>query len=1058
MSVRTTSRGGGRRRSIGRSLIGVVMLAGSLVAPTAPAGAAMASFSVVSSMQQVRPNQTLAATPASVSLSAARNETESFQIVVRGPATGVSLSGDLFGWGTTGRYRLAYNDVTEPSDGEGATGRWGDALIPEVDQPYSQNRNAFPFDVPAGENRVIWIDAFVPASADAGTFSDSLTLTANGASAPVAVSLEVLDVTLPATSSLRSAFYVSYQSGTDDSICRAHTGSNNCGGDATLRRSLYSMYSRMALDNRVTLANGSGLRADQSPADYPGADWENLIEGPAIRGAGSVPGGARWRLPNAQATTVSQFAYRDFHCRTACADAWEAEATEAGQDFSSKFVWYGCDEPNDSPSLWSACAPYAAEANTAWNRPSMVTATIGQLMGRAGAAGMPETGILVPPINRIHDKAGQALGGDQRSTYDAFLSTPGREMWLYASCLSHGCGGDTFGSPGPYWDGWPGYGLDAPAVQSRAMSWMAWRYDATGELYWSVNRRLDTAFAPGGLFESGANGDGTLFAPGTVANIGGSNPIPLETVRLKRIREGREDYELMKWLSDHGRGADVDAVVGDAFPTAYSATSAKDGSGAGSLLSARHSLLTLVRDELATMTTADIAFSSDRDGNLELYSMEDDGGSQTRLTNDPAPDRFPAWSPDGRRLAWTRGSDLWVMDDDGAAPRNLSAGIGDSLSKPAWTADGSRLVFVRRTGGHDEIWRIGADGDGLAPVATFAATGQNAYDPTVSASDVVFYAQAGDVVRVNLDGTGRAPVLTGPTVDEVPDLGNRGVRMAFSRSADGAAPYDVVTSRLDGTDRRNLTAAAAGGAALNDLHASFSPDDTRLAFVSFVGGDSEIWRIGADGSGASPLTANAAVDADPDWRTPSAPTPSYPCRANPPSPAHGFGDVPAGAFYSSAVSWLVASSVTAGVGPGSYGPTRKVTRGQMAAFLWRLECTPAPDQRHSFGDVAADAYFDEAVSWLVGAGVTGGTGPGTFSPGRQVTRGQMAAFLWRLAGSPPPTQAHSFDDVAQSDYYNEAVSWMVEAQITAGVAPHSFAPNAKVDRGQMAAFLDRYAN
>ncbi|MEZ5381864.1 MAG: S-layer homology domain-containing protein [Microthrixaceae bacterium] len=1059
---RSTRRGRSRaeRRVIsglGRLLAGVVVGASLLAQPVPLAGAAMPTFSIVSSMQQVRPTQTLAATPAVSSLTAARNETESFQLVVQGPATNVSLSGDLFGWGTTGMYRMTYNEVTEPSDAEGATGRWGDALIPEVDQIYHQNRSAFPFDVPAGENRVIWVDVFVPPNVGAGQFTGALTLAANGSTAAVAVNLEVLGFTMPATSSLRNAFYL-YHGASEDPICRAHTGTDNCGGSATLRRTLYSLYSRMALDNRVSLANGSGLRADQSPSNYSSSDWENLIEGPTIRGSATVPAGAGWRLAGAQSTVVSQYAYRDFHCRTACADQWEAEATEAGQDFASKFAWYGCDEPNDSAALWAACAPYASEATTAWNRPSLVTATIGQLNARAAAAGMPDTGILVPPLNRIHDKPGQALAGDQRSTYNAFLATPGRELWLYASCLSHGCGGDTFGSPNAYWDGWPGYALDAPAVQHRAMSWMARRYDASGELYYAANVKLASAFTAGGLFEAGANGDGTLFAPGKAASIGGTDDIPLETVRLKRLRDGREDFELMKWLTDHGRGADVDALVAGAFPTAYSATAAKDGTGAGTLLGARDSLLAMARAELGPANPADIVFSSDRDGNLELYSMEENGAGVVRLTNDAAVDQFPAWSPDGQTIAWTRGTDIWAMDDDGANPRNLSGSIADPVSKPAWSRDGTQLAFVRLVAGRFEIWRMNADGSGVAPVVTYAVAGANSYDPTVSATDVVFYSQAGDLYRVNLTGTGRSPVLTGSAVDEVPDLGNRGRRMAFSRSTTGATPYDVVTSRMDGTDRTNLTATAAGGPSINDLGASFSPDDSKLAFVTFVGGDAEIYTIGADGSGPVALTSNGFVDTDPDWRTLVPPVPALPCLANPPSPTHSFGDVPGGAYYSDAVSWLVASAVTSGVGPGVYAPGTTVTRAQMAAFLWRLVCTPLPAQRHAFGDVSSGAYYDQAVSWLVQAGVTGGTSPGAFSPASAVTRGQMAAFLWRLAGSPAPAAAHAFGDVSGGAYYNDAVSWLVEAQITTGVAPGTFAPNSPVSRGQMAAFLFRYAN
>ena len=70
----------------------------------------------------------------------------------------------------------------------------------------------------------------------------------------------------------------------------------------------------------------------------------------------------------------------------------------------------------------------------------------------------------------------------------------------------------------------------------------------------------------------------------------------------------------------------------------------------------------------------------------------------------------------------------------------------------------------------------------------------------------------------------------------------------------------------------------------------------------------------------------------------------------------------------------------------------------------------------------------------------------------------MATFLWKLAGSPPPSQTSSFGDVSPSDYYSQAVAWLTEAQITSGVAPGVFGPNIKLNRGQMAVFLDRYAN
>jgi hypothetical protein len=112
--------------------------------------------------------------------------------------------------------------------------------------------------------------------------------------------------------------------------------------------------------------------------------------------------------------------------------------------------------------------------------------------------------------------------------------------------------------------------------------------------------------------------------------------------------------------------------------------------------------------------------------------------------------------------------------------------------------------------------------------------------------------------------------------------------------------------------------------------------------------------------------------------------------------------------------------------------------------------SPAP---HSFTDVTSADYFDTAVSWLVESEITAGVAPGLYGPNRQVTRGQMAQFLWKAAGSPEPTGTHSFTDVTSADYFDTAVSWLVESEITAGVAPGLYGPKSVVNRGQMAQFL-----
>ena len=107
--------------------------------------------------------------------------------------------------------------------------------------------------------------------------------------------------------------------------------------------------------------------------------------------------------------------------------------------------------------------------------------------------------------------------------------------------------------------------------------------------------------------------------------------------------------------------------------------------------------------------------------------------------------------------------------------------------------------------------------------------------------------------------------------------------------------------------------------------------------------------------------------------------------------------MPASAFYADAVAWLKAEGITTGTSATTFSPNDTVTRGQMAAFLFRLAGEPGGSPAHGFSDVPASAFYAEAVKWLKAEGITTGTSPTTFSPGDAVTRGQMAAFLYRYA-------------------------------------------------------------
>jgi len=93
--------------------------------------------------------------------------------------------------------------------------------------------------------------------------------------------------------------------------------------------------------------------------------------------------------------------------------------------------------------------------------------------------------------------------------------------------------------------------IDASGPSNRVMQWLAWKYRLDGELYYSMNEAWAYPGDPWtNLLLAGGNGDGTLFYPGLPARIGGHTDIPIESIRLKQIREGMEDYEYLALIAE----------------------------------------------------------------------------------------------------------------------------------------------------------------------------------------------------------------------------------------------------------------------------------------------------------------------------------------------------------------------------------------------------------------------------------------------------------------------------------------------------------------------------
>ncbi|MPZ53226.1 MAG: hypothetical protein GEU79_10930 [Acidimicrobiia bacterium] len=177
-----------------------------------------------------------------------------------------------------------------------------------------------------------------------------------------------------------------------------------------------------------------------------------------------------------------------------------------------------------------------------------------------------------------------------------------------------------------------------------------------------------------------------------------------------------------------------------------------------------------------------------------------------------------------------------------------------------------------------------------------------------------------------------------------------------------------------------------------------------------------------------------------------------------PDPDFQFGDVGEGHLFDYEIHWLAANGITFGCNPPEntlFCPDDGVTRGQMAAFLARALDLPAGDSQ--FDDTIGHV-FENDVAALAAAGITYGCNPPDntkFCPDDGVTRGQMAAFLVRALDLPAASGA--FDDTVGHVFEND-VAALAAAGITYGCNPPDntlFCPNDGVTRGQMAAFLYR---
>ena len=257
-----------------------------------------------------------------------------------------------------------------------------------------------------------------------------------------------------------------------------------------------------------------------------------------------------------------------------------------------------------------------------------------------------------------------------------------------------------------------------------------------------------------------------------------------------------------------------------------------------------------------------------------IFLVSVESGAKRRLTSPPAQslaDHSPAFSPDGRTLAFVRQSaaviaDIYLLQVAGGEPRRLT--FNDQTTRGlAWTPDGREIVFSSSPGAHStsSLWRISSFG-GMPEL--LSGTGGGAISPAISrqGSRLIYSRRTSDlnIWRLELSGltTTRnrpARLIASTRTDWFPRISPDGDRIAFESDRSGS--LEVWVCDRDGRRPVQLTSFAG----VNAGSPCWSPDGRWIAFDAAPDGNPDIYVISADGGSPRRLTTEGSGDIVPSW-------------------------------------------------------------------------------------------------------------------------------------------------------------------------------------------------
>lgn len=277
---------------------------------------------------------------------------------------------------------------------------------------------------------------------------------------------------------------------------------------------------------------------------------------------------------------------------------------------------------------------------------------------------------------------------------------------------------------------------------------------------------------------------------------------------------------------------------------------------------------TLPPPTIAPSTLGSIAFTTDRDGNREVYVMNADGTDLRNLTRHPAQDGDASWSPAHDRLAFTSdrngNNDIFVMNADGSGLVQLTFNAANQVH-PAWAPNGAWIAYVSDEDGDWEIFITSVSGSG-----TVQLTHNTAWDSypcwSPDSRKLAFTSERDGNLELyvyDLSSQTEARLTDNAVSDAFPAWSPTGNEIAFTSARDGQLELYLLNVLAVQPSILRLTYTLPASAA--NRYPAWSHDGNWLAFTSWRDGNAEIYVIQHNGLGLRNLTNNPAADESPTW-------------------------------------------------------------------------------------------------------------------------------------------------------------------------------------------------